>query len=94
MTHKKDFTMLAHLTGSGKKERRSKGRNKKPEFYLLVEILLLALVVFHISFAKIKFLTVLSALAAIFFVIQSCYPRYKRIIARQTDRKVFNNTHH
>ena len=86
--------MLAHLTGSGKKERRSKGRNKKPEIYFSVEVMLLALVVFLISFVKIKFLTVLSALAAIFFVIQSCYPRYKKIVARQTSHKVFNHKEH
>jgi len=82
----------AHITGSGQKERRHKGRNKQPEIYLGVEITLLALVVFLISFAGIKLLTVLSALAAIFFIIMSGIPRYRKIVARQTEHKVFNHT--
>ncbi len=86
--------MQTHITGSGKRERRSKGRNKKPEIYFAVEIMLLALVVFVISFANIKFLTVLSTLAAVFFIIQSCYPRYRKIVARQTDHKVYNHKEH
>ena len=83
--------MIAHMTGSGQRERRAKGRNNKPKVYLAVEILLLALVVFLISFAKIKFLTVLSALAAVFFVIMSCLPRYKKIMSRQSGHKVYNH---
>jgi len=86
--------MQAHITGSGQRERRTKGRNKKPEIYLSVEIFLLALFVFFISFIEIKLLTVVSALGAIFIVIISCYPRYKKIVARQTDHKVYNHKEH
>ena len=83
--------MSTHITGSGKRERRTKGRNKKPVIYLLVEISLLALLVFFISFANMKLLTVLSAIGAIFFVIISCLPRYKKIVSRQETHKVFNH---
>ena len=86
--------MQTHITGSGKKERRTKGRNKKPEVYFAVEIILLVLVVFFISFAKMKFLTIISALAAIFFVIMSSYPRYKKIVSRQEKHKVYNHKKH
>ena len=86
--------MQAHITGSGKKERRTKGRNKKPEVYLSIEILLLSLFVFLISFIEIKLLTVISALGAIFIVIMSCYPRYKQVVSRQTEHKVFNHKEH
>jgi len=84
--------MQAHITGSGTRDRRAKGRNNKPKYYLAVEILLLALVVFFISFAKIKILTVASALAAVFFIIMSCIPRYRKVVARQTASKVHNYT--
>ena len=84
--------MQAHLTGSGKRDRRLKGRNNKPKYYLAVEILLLALIVFFISFLKIKILTIASALVAIFVIIMSCIPRYRRIVARQTALKVHNYT--
>ncbi len=84
--------MQAHITGSGTRDRRSQGRNSRPKYYLAVEILLLALLVFFISFAKIKILTVASALAAVFFIIMSCIPRYRRIVARQTALKVHNYT--
>ena len=86
--------MEAHITGIGKRERRAKGKNNKPKIYLAVEILLLSLLVFVISFADIKLLTVLSGLAAIFFVIISCIPRYRKIMARQTDHKVYNHRDH
>ena len=86
--------MQAHITGSGKKERRTKGRNKKPEVYLSIEILLLSLFVFLISFIEMKLLTVISALGAIFIVIMSCYPRYKKVVSRQTEHKVFNHKEH
>ena len=84
--------MQAHITGSGKRDRRLKGRNNRPKYYLAVEILLLALIVFFISFLKIKLLTIASALAAIFVIIMSCTPRYRRIVARQTALKVHNYT--
>jgi uncharacterized membrane protein YhaH (DUF805 family) len=84
--------MQAHITGSGKRDRRLKGRNNRPKYYLAVEILLLALIVFFISFLKIKLLTIASALAAIFVIIMSCIPRYRRIVARQTALKVHNYT--
>jgi len=86
--------MQAHITGTGKRERRSKGRNRKPEIYLSIEILLLALLVFLISFANIKLLTVISAVAAIFIVLMSCIPRYKKIVARQVAHKVYNYEKH
>lgn len=86
--------MKAHLTGSGTRERRAKGRTKGPEIYLSVEIILLALVVFFISFAEIKLLTVLSGLAAIFIIIISCIPRYRKIVARQEKHKVYNYKEH
>ena len=82
--------MNTHTSGGRQRERRAKGRNKKPEVYFSIEIILLAFLVYVISFANIKFLTILSALAAIFFVIQSCYPRYRKVVARQTNHKVFN----
>ena len=84
--------MQAHITGSGKRDRRVKGRSNKPKYYLAVEILLLALIVFFISFFKIKILTIASALVAIFVIIMSCIPRYRRIVARQTALKVHNYT--
>jgi hypothetical protein len=84
--------MEAHITGTGMSERRAKGKNNKPKVYFTVEVFLLALVVYLISFAQIKFLTVLSAIAAVFFVIMSCVPRYKKIVARQTKHKVHNHT--
>ena len=86
--------MFVHITGSGQKDRRSKGRNSKPKVYLAVEVFLLFLVVFLISFAKIKLLTVISALGAVFFVIMSCIPRYKKIVSRQSDHKVYNHKKH
>ncbi|GEM_PF-5711621 len=84
--------MQAHITGSGQRERRVKGRNNRPKYYLTVEILLLALIVFFISFFEIKLLTIASALVAIFVIVMSCIPRYRRIIARQTELKVHNYT--
>jgi len=89
---KKGFYMMAHRTGSGKRERRTKGKNNKPKIYLSVEIFLLFLLVFLISFAKIKLVTVISALVAIFLILISCLPRYKRMMARQADHKVYNHT--
>ena len=86
--------MKAHITGSGQKERRSKDRNKGPEIYLAVEIILVAIVVFLISFADMKLLTVLSGLAAVYFVIMSCIPRYRKIIARQVKHKSYNHKEH
>jgi hypothetical protein len=50
------------------------------------------LIVFFISFFKIKILTIASALVAIFIIIMSCIPRYRRIVARQTALKVHNYT--
>ncbi len=82
--------MEAHITGSGHSERRTKGRNNKPKIYLAIEIFVLALTVFFISFAKIKLLTVMSALVAIFVVLMSCLPRYKKIQARQTKKHTYN----
>jgi hypothetical protein len=83
--------MLTHITGSGHRERRSKGHNNKPKIYLAVEVFLLCLIIFIISFAKIKFLTVISILGAVFFIIISSIPRYKKIISRQSDRKIYNH---
>ena len=84
--------MGTHITGSGR-EKRSKGLNAKPLIYLLVEIFILAIVVFLISFAEMKWLTVLSALLAIFLVIMSCIPRYRKVKSRQTSQKVHNSIH-
>ncbi|HIP18484.1 MAG TPA: hypothetical protein EYG78_04020 [Sulfurovum sp.] len=84
--------MKAHITGSGHTERRAKGRNNKPKIYFAIEVLILALTVFLISFAKIKILTVVSALVAVFVVIISCWPRYKKIEARQTEKHTYNYT--
>ncbi len=86
--------MKAHITGTGTRERREKGRNNKPKIYLAVELFLLALVVFFISFAKIKLLTVASGLVALLVVILSCLPRYKKIQARQSKKNTHNNIHH
>jgi len=75
--------MFTHLTGIGQRDRREKGRNSKPKAYLLVEIFLLSLVVFLISLLQIKFITILSALGALYVLIISCIPRYYRIMKRQ-----------
>ena len=75
--------MFTHITGIGQRDRRKKGRNNKPKVYLAVEIILLALVVFLISLMKIKFITVVSALAAVYVLIMSCIPRYYRVVKRQ-----------
>ena len=80
--------MKAHMTGI--KNRRAKGKNKKPEIYLLVEVLVLFFVVFSISFADIKWLTILSAIVAIFIFIISCIPRYKKVHARQIEKHTHN----
>ena len=84
--------MKTHITGSGHSERRTKGHNNKPKIYLAVEIFLLALVVFFISFIQIKLLTVVSALVALFIFVMSCYPRYKKIQARQSEKHTHNHT--
>ena len=83
--------MRAHITGTGHRDRRAKGRNRKPEFYLVGEILVMMIIVFMVTFLKIKLLTILSVLAAIYFLLISSLPRYKRIVARQEVHKV--NTH-
>ena len=75
--------MFTHITGIGQRDRREKGRNNKPKVYLAVEIILLALVVFLISLLNIKFITVVSALVAVYVLIMSCIPRYYRVIKRQ-----------
>ena len=75
--------MFTHITGIGQRDRREKGRNNKPKVYFAVEIILLALVVFLISLMKIKFITVVSALVAVYVLIMSCIPRYYRVIKRQ-----------
>ena len=75
--------MFTHITGIGQRDRRSKGRNSKPKRYLFVEFLLLVLVVFVISLFKIKFITVLAAVVALYFFIMSCIPRYNKIMKRQ-----------
>jgi len=81
--------MAGHLTGiKHNKDRRAKGRNKKPELYLTGEILVLVIIVFMVSFLKIKLLTVVSVLAAIYFLVISSLPRYKRVVARQEAHKV------
>jgi hypothetical protein len=79
--------MKAHVTGFGSRDRRAKGRNRKPEAYLTGEILALVIVVFMLSFLKIKLLTVLSIVAAIYFVMVSSVPRYKRVVLRQEGQK-------
>lgn len=75
--------MFTHITGIGQRDRREKGRNNKPKVYLSIEIILLSLVVFLISLLKIKFITVISALVAIYIFIMSCIPRYYRVVKRQ-----------
>ena len=75
--------MSIHISNIGQRDRRKKGNNNKPKIYLLVEIFLLALVVFLISLLKIKFITVLSALGALYLLMMSCLPRYSRVKKRQ-----------
>jgi len=82
--------MKAHITGSGVTNRRAKGKNSKPLIYLMIEIFVLSLIVFFISFAKIKILTVVSGVVAIFVVLVSCLPRYKKVRARQTEKHTHN----
>ena len=89
----KGFYVKTHITGTGVSDRRTKGKNSKPIMYLMVEIFILSITVFFISFAKIPWLTVASALGAIFFFIMSCFPRYKKIRARQTKKHTHNNIH-
>ena len=84
---------MTYLTGTGRSNRRAKGKNSKPLIYLMVEIFILSLIVFLISLAKITLLTVASVLLAIFFFIISCLPRYKKIRARQTEKHTYNNIH-
>ena len=80
--------MKTHMTGV--ENRRTKGKNKKPEIYLIVEFLVLILVVFFISFVNMKWLTILSVVVAIFIFIVSCIPRYKKVHARQTEKHTHN----
>jgi hypothetical protein len=75
--------MFTHITGIGQRDRREKGRNNKPKVYLFVEFLLLSLVVFLISLLKIKFVTILSVLGALYFFMIFCLPRYYKIMKRQ-----------
>ncbi len=75
--------MFTHFTGIGQRDRREKGHNNKPRLYLLVEVSLLALVVFLISLLKIKFVTIISAVVAIYYFIMSCLPRYLKVMKRQ-----------
>jgi len=81
--------MKTHMTGV--KNRRAKGKNKKPEIYLLVEFLVLFFIVFIVSFMNIKWLTILSTVVAIFFFMVSCIPRYKKMHARQINKHTYNS---
>jgi hypothetical protein len=81
--------MQTHMTGI--KNRRSKGKNKKPEIYLLVEFLVLFFIVSLISLINIKWLTILSAVGAIFIFIISSIPRYKKVHNRQIKRHIYNS---
>ncbi len=85
--------MKTHITGTGMSNRRAKGKNSKPMIYLMVELFILSITVFFISFAKMPWLTVASGVGAIFFFIMSCLPRYKKIRACQTERHTHNNIH-
>jgi uncharacterized membrane-anchored protein YitT (DUF2179 family) len=85
--------MKTHMTGTGVSDRRAKGKNSKPTIYLMIEIFILAISVFFISFAEIRWLTVLSAVTAIFFFLMSCLPRYKRVRSRQVAKHIHNNIH-
>ena len=85
--------MKTHITGTGMSDRRAKGKNSKPIIYIMVEMFILSITVFFISFAEIRWLTILSAVAAIFFFIISCLPRYRKIRARQTKKHTHNNIH-
>jgi len=82
-----------HITGTGMSDRRAKGQNSKPTIYIMVEMFILSILVFFISFAEIRWLTVLSAVVAIFFFIMSSLPRYKKIRARQMKKHTHNNIH-
>jgi len=85
--------MKTHITGSGVSNRRAKGKNSKPLIYLMVEIFILMVAVFLISLAKITALTIVSVLAAVFFFVISCLPRFRRVRARQTEKHTHNNIH-
>ena len=85
--------MKTHVTGMGMRNRRAKGKNLKPLIYLLVEIVVLSVVVFLISLIKMPLLTGVSALGAIFFLFVSCFPRYKKVRARQMEKHTHNNIH-
>ena len=75
--------MSIRVTNIGQRDRREKGHNNKPKIYLLVEISLLVLVVFLISLLKIKFITILSVIGALYLFMMSCLPRYRRATKRQ-----------
>ena len=85
--------MKTYITGTGMSNRRAKGKNTKPMIYLMIEMFILSITVFFISFAEIRWLTVLSAVVAIFFFIMSCLPRFKKVRARQTAKHTHNNIH-
>ena len=87
------MAMKTHITGSGVSNRRAKGKNSKPLIYLMVEIFILMVAVFLISLAKITALTIVSVLAAVFFFVISCLPRFRRVRARQTEKHTHNNIH-
>ena len=84
---------MIHVTGTGRSNRRAKGKNSKPLIYLMIEIFILSITVFFISFAQMPLLTVGSALGAIFFFVMSCLPRYKKVRTRQTEKHTHNNIH-
>ncbi len=85
--------MKTHITGMGMRNRRSKGKNSKPLIYLLIEIFVLSIAVFFISLMELPLLTGVSALGAIFYLLVSCVPRYKKIRARQVEKHTHNNIH-
>ena len=85
--------MKTRITGTKVSNRRTKEKNSKPIIYLMIEIFILSIMVFFISFVKIPLLTVVSALGAIFIFVMSCLPRYKKVRARQTKKQIHNNIH-
>jgi len=74
---------MQNFMNIGQPERRAKGRNSKPLTYLLSEAFILLLLVFFVSFADILPVTIMAALAAVFYFMVSCLPRYRGIKKRQ-----------
>jgi Flp pilus assembly protein TadB len=83
--------MDTHLSRG--RDRRSKGRTRWPEVYLVVEFIVLLSMWYVVYLLGHIALTILVGLVVIYAFITSSIPRYRRVVARQERKKVINNTH-